>query len=300
MIRPRPLSPGDTIAILSPASIINPDLVAAAVNTIRALGYNPVVMPHALGANGSYSGSKEERLSDIRSAFTNPEIKAIFCSRGGYGAVHLLEELSRLDLASSPKWVVGFSDISAIHALMASKGIMSIHSSMAKQLAEGPSTNPTSQLFNILTGSQSFISWTRHDTVPNRPGFATGTLRGGNLAVLDALVGTPFDDLLPDNILFIEDIGEPIYKIERMLYRLQLSGTLRSLRGLVVGRFTDYKPDRNHSSMEEMIARMTSKYTYPVAFNAPIGHIGSENLPLIHGATVSIEVTAENAKLQSL
>lgn len=297
MIRPRPLSSGDAVAILSPASIINPDYVAGAVATLTAAGYAPVVMAHTLGRQGSYSGTAAERLADLTDALTDTSIRAIICSRGGYGAVHLLEALSALPLADDPKWLAGFSDISALHALMASRGIMSVHSSMTRQLSAGPDTPATKALLSILEGGSPRVEWEAHGSVPNRPGAAHGTLRGGNLAVLDGLAGTPFDDLLADSILFIEDIGEPIYKVERMLFRLRMSGVLGALRGLVVGRFTDYRPDSNYTTMEAMIADMTGGYGYPVAFNAPIGHIGEANMPVIHGAEATLRVAPEGASL---
>ena len=297
MIRPRPLKKGDRIALLSPASIINPDYVDGAARTIATLGYEPVVMPHTLGRHGSYSGTTAERLADLTAALTDPTIRAIICSRGGYGAVHLLDALSKLPLTADPKWLVGFSDISALHALMASQRIMSVHASMAKQLAEGPDTRPTRLLLDILGGNGVTLEWSATPEAPNRPGEATGTLRGGNMAVLEGLAGTLFDNYPPDSILFIEDIGEPIYKIERMLYRLRLSGILRQLKGLVVGRFTEYTTDPNDATMERMIADMTAATSYPIAFGAPVGHIGSDNLPLLHGAEATLSVTAEGAIL---
>lgn len=297
MIRPRPLSHGDAIAIVSPASIINPDYVEGARRTIEALGYVPVVMPHALGREGSYSGTEAERLADLRDALTDPRVRAIVCSRGGYGAVHLLESLAELLPEEDTKWIAGFSDISALHALMASKGVMSIHSSMARQLAEGPDSEAVRMLFGIMRGEAVTLRWDATPLAANHPGEATGTLRGGNMAVIEGLAGTPFDNYSPGMILFIEDVGEPIYKVERMLYRLRLSGVLSRLSGLIVGRFTEYSADRNYATMEAMIADMTSDLRIPVAFNAPVGHIGGENMPLLHGGTATMRVDESGATL---
>ncbi len=297
MIRPQPLRPGDRIAILSPASVINPDYVDGAVRTIASLGYEPVVMPHTLGRSGSYSGTADERLADLTAALTDPSVRAIICSRGGYGAVHLLQSLSALPIEDDPKWLAGFSDISALHALMASKGIMSIHSSMTKQLAEGADSKAVKELFSIMTGDPSTLSWDSTPLAPNHPGTATGRLRGGNMAVLEGLAGTPFDNYPAGSLLFIEDVGEPIYKVERMLYRLRLSGVLSRINGLIAGRFTEYEPDRNYGSMEAMIAHMTAGLDIPIAFNAPVGHIGADNQPLLHGAEACLRVTPEGATL---
>lgn len=298
MTEPRPLRPGDRIAILSPASSIDPALVDGAAATLRREGYEPVVMPHALGSSGSYSAPAPKRLADLAAAIADPSVRAILCSRGGYGCVHLLESLDRLPIEADPKWLIGFSDISALHALWARHGIISLHSSMARQLALAPADPNTRLMFNLLTGGRNHFSATWDSPVGlNRPGEACGELRGGNLAVLDALTGTPFDDLLPSTILFIEDVAEPIYKVERMLYHLKLAGRLDAVKGLIIGRFTDYRPDRNHESMEEMIAALTASLQCPVAFGAPVGHIGPANLPLLHGAPGRLSVTPSAATL---
>ncbi len=293
---PRPLRPGDRIAIVSPASAVDPAFVAGAADVIRDLGMIPVIAPHALGHDGSYSAPAGQRLDDITAAFTDPSVRAILCSRGGYGTVHLLDSLSRLPLRDDPKWVIGFSDISALHALMSHAGIASIHGPMAKHIAMGLSHPPVKALFDIIYPQQN-QSGTKTVTLTlpshrlNREGTATGKLVGGNLAVLADLIATPCDLLQPDTILFIEDIAEPIYKVERILYQLRLTGVLKSLRGLVVGQFTDYRPDRNHASMEDMIAAMIRDYDYPVAFDAPIGHVDG-NMPVIESVTARLTVSA--------
>lgn len=296
-IVPRPLCQGDRVAIVSPASIIDPELVTGAADTLRQLGYEPVVMPHALGCRGSYSGEERERLDDMRMALEDPSVAAILCSRGGYGAVHLLEQLEPV-VGRHVKWLIGFSDISALHALWYARGMASVHGSMAKQLALGTDTIATKRLLDILGGGRPELSWGSTPLAVNRPGRATAQLTGGNMAVLDALVGTPYNSLRPGNILFIEDVAEPIYKIERMLYHLKLAGILPSLAGLVVGRFTEYRPDRNYGSMEAMIADMVAEYDYPVAFNAPVGHVGGENMPLLHGVTSTLIVTDDYCVLK--
>ncbi len=293
---PEPLRRGDRIALLSPASIIKSELVTGAVNTLLTWGYEPVVMSNALGHRGTYSGTVAERLDDLTAALTDPTVRAIICTRGGYGAVHLLESLDRLPLESDPKWLVGFSDISALHALMARHGIVSLHASMAKGLARGHDNRLNLLLNDMMQRGVDFaeptLSGITADGRYNREGRAIGTLRGGNLAVLDGLVGTPFNDFEPGCILIIEDIAEPIYKVERMLYRLKLSGVLDKLAGLVVGQFTEYKPDANYATMEQMIDNVLGRVDYPVVFNAPIGHI-DDNVPWFHNAKAVLTVTRE-------
>ncbi|MDE5689301.1 MAG: LD-carboxypeptidase, partial [Duncaniella sp.] len=221
------------------------------------------------------------------------DTRAIICSRGGYGAVHLLDRLDRLSLRDDPKWIVGYSDISALHALMTRHGIKSVHAPMTKHISENRGRDTDSRrLFEILSGATPDLRAGGHPL--NRPGEAEGLLVGGNLAVIAGLLSTPFDVIRPGRILFIEDIAEPIYKVERILYTLRLSGVLGQLAGLVVGRFTDYAPDRGSASMEEMISRMVADYSYPVAYGIPVGHV-DHNVPLVCSSLVRLEVTRNSA-----
>ena len=296
MIFPVSLKHGDKVAILSPSSYIDPLRVDGAAAALRQWGFEPVVTPHCKGRWGSYSGTVDQRLADWQWAASEPSVRAILCIRGGYGAVQLLPQLDLRLMLDNPKWVIGFSDISVIHAALSSVGIASIHASMAKLLAERGADDPCSQLLlDVLQGRLP-----QYDVEPhrlNRCGDATGRLVGGNLAVLSGLISTPYDVLKPGCILFIEDIGEEIYRVERMLHTLRLNGVLASLRGLVVGRFTNYhSPDRNGQTMEQMLARMVEPYGYPVAMNFPIGHV-DDNRPLVEGATVRLSVTSSAVKL---
>ena len=296
IIFPSPLNKGDKIAIISPASHILPEYVDGACQTITQLGFQPVVSTHCKGQCGGYSGTIEQRLADFLEALHNPEVKAILCSRGGYGVVHLLEYLSSDDIAKNAKWLIGFSDISALHAAMVASDVASIHASMAKHLTQfGGDNEATQALFNILQGKLPTYQTPSHPF--NKPGTATGTLTGGNMAVLCGLLDTEFDLLCRGDILFIEDVGEEVYKIERMLYNLRLSGVLPMIKGLIVGRFTDYRnPDGNGDSMEQMVKRMVEPYDIPVAFDFPVGHV-DENMPLIEGAQVTLTV-ADTVTLQ--
>lgn len=292
---PRPLQHGDTIAIVSPASIIDPAYVAGAVAAIEARGYRAKVGAHTLGHCGSYSGTAAERLADMHAALADPSVRAILCSRGGYGCVHLIPDLLPDVDPADPRWLIGFSDVSALHALWHSRGIVSVHASMAKHLSLFSATDPdNAALWDLLEGRPQPVCWTPSGA--SRPGRACGTLLGGNLAVVADLISTPYDVFRPGSILFIEDIAEPIYKVERILWQLRLAGVLPNLAGLVVGQFTDYNPDRNYPSMEAMIADMVAPYSYPVAFGAPIGHV-DHNTPLPYGATVSLDVTPAAATL---
>ncbi len=288
IIFPSPLKKGDKIAILSPAGIINPVHVHNSIPVLEKQGWVPVVMPHALGSWGNYSGTKEERLADLEAAFCDPEVRAILCSRGGYGVVHLMDKLNKFPIEKDPKWVIGYSDISALHALMSTKGIASIHASMTSHISKGADDVDNKVLFDILRGEAPTYTFDGHRY--DRLGQCSGKIIGGNVAVIAELINTPYDIIEDDTILFIEDVAEPIYKIERIMYQLRLSGVLPRLRGLIVGQFTEYKADSNYNDMETMICDMVAPYNYPVAFNVPIGHV-EHNVPIVESAQVTLKVT---------
>ncbi|MDE5661378.1 MAG: LD-carboxypeptidase [Muribaculaceae bacterium] len=288
IIFPAPLKRGDKIAICSPAGRIKENIVNDAAQVLRAQGYRVEIMPHALGQSGNFSGTPDERYADIKAAFADPETRAILCSRGGYGVVHIMDRLAALPLEKDPKWVIGFSDISALHALMATKGIASIHSSMCAHIKKGAADPDNRDLFAILRGERPVHIFDSHDY--DRQGLGTGILRGGNLAVLAELINTPYDVFQPDTILFLEDVAEPIYKIERIFYQLRLSGVLARIKGLMVGQFTEYKADDNYKDMETMIRDAVAGYSFPVAYNVPVGHV-DHNIPLIESAKVTLKVS---------
>lgn len=297
VIFPRPLVHGDKIAIVSPASIINPEYVSGAVDALRRLGWNPYVAPHALGASGSFSGTVSERLSDINQAFNDPEVRAILCSRGGYGAVHLLDKLDSDAFVKDPKWIIGFSDISALHAYASHHNVASIHSSMCKHLAlSGEHDECSRALIGILQGEMPSYTVAPHPY--NHHGCVSGKIVGGNLAVISALLATPYSPFeTPGSILVIEDIAEPVYKVERILYQLRLAGVFDRISALVVGQFTEYRPDRNYTLMEDMIREAISEFDIPVAFNFPVGHV-DRNLPLVMSAEARLEVAEDRVTLR--
>lgn len=291
LIIPPALQPGDKIAIVSPAGVTRARNVYNALPVLQELGWEPYTSEHAFGRYATYSGTPDERYADLEAALLDPEVKVILCSRGGYGAVHLLERLDKLPLRDNAKWIIGFSDISALHALMQKHGIASIHGPMAKHIATHSGKDADSEaLIAILQGEAQ-----TYEVAPdelNRPGKASGRLLGGNMAVLTGLIGTPFNMFQPDTILFVEDVSEPVYKIERMMYQLKLSGLLGKLRGLIVGAFTEYSPDVDGRSMEAMIHEMVKEYDYPVAYGVPFGH-GSRIMPFVEGVETTLTVTPE-------
>lgn len=297
MTTPPSLRPGDRIALLAPASAIKREYVDGAARVVAELGYEPVILPTATAKHGSYSGTIAERAADLRTAFSDNSIKAIMCARGGYGCIQLAEHISPELLRQHPKWLIGFSDITILHAMQHQAGVKSIHASMCKHLTEfGTDNETTRRLFDILTGTKM----PRYHVPPHRfnhHGTATGPLLGGNMATFMPLIGSRLDIVKPGCILFIEDVGEAVYKIDRMMHQLRVSGKLNCIAALIVGQFTEYDRDTvNDLDIYDVVNAATLDCAIPIAFNFPIGHI-DQNQPLIEGATTTLAVTSEGASL---
>lgn len=304
MLIPQPLKAGDKIAIVCPASTVADEHLDGAAEALKRMGFDPVMSPHAKGPHdGSYSATAEERIADFMEAY-NSDARAVLCGRGGYGCVHLLDSLDKEMLRRDPKWVIGFSDVSALHALFQHAGVASLHTSMARHLATRPDDHEVTRLMmDILTGQRTELEYTVSPDSRNIEGRAEGILRGGNLAVLNGLASTPYDMLsLKDTILFIEDVAEPIYKVERVLHRLRMAGCFTpgsaALRGLLVGRFTLYEANRDFDNMEDMISFWLHRWRVkiPVAFGFDTGHV-ERNLPLVEGARAILDVTSRGTCL---
>lgn len=304
IIYPRPLFEGDSIAIVAPASIVRPEYIDGACERIRRMGFTPIPMGRAKGpAKGTYAASSMARLDDLKMALNWPEIRAVLCARGGYGAVHLMSNLSDAEIRRDPKWLIGFSDISALHARFLTAGVASIHGPMAKHFTESAEDDePMARLKEIIMSRES-VTYHVKASEGTLPGQGTGRLRGGNLAVLNGLAATPYDMLSiapgEEVILFLEDIAEPMYKVERVLFRLWMSGTLDRVNGLIFGHFTDYKPDANYPNMEAMITHFLARRLrrrIPVVFGFPTGHT-LENMPLIEGSLARLTAGAADVTL---
>jgi len=302
MITPPFLRKGDCVRLISPAGVINPDFVNGAEAFLASWGLNVLKGENVTKQEGRFSGSVTQRLFDLQEALDDTDCKAVFCSRGGYGAVHLIDKIRLESFRKSPKWLIGYSDITMFHSLLQKEGYASIHGGMAKMLAAqmnpGQSkadSEPASMLHNILWGNLPEYTTPTHPL--NRNGQGSNLLRGGNLSILYSLRGTPFDYIPAKSILFIEDIGEKPYVVDRMMHNLKFGGILKNLSGLIVGQFTDYEEDSLFGkTVYEIIADAVSEYSYPVCFNFPTGHI-NQNLPLMIGSSVNLKVNEDGAKL---
>ena len=304
LVMPEALKPGDKIAIISPASTPgndNPDKAAA---TLRAWGFEPVIGPHALTKCHSYAGTIEERSADLRWALNDPEIKAIVCTRGGYGSAMLLDPMTREDFNRHPKWIVGYSDITALHSAMVCSGVMSLHANMGGALGErGANDNVNLMLRDALMGK--LPSYTVPANPLNKLGKAHGIILGGNMSVFTNIGGSREWDFLDrdnirgkDIILFFEDVSESMPRVNSMLQQLRLKGVLKHVKGIIVGRFTDYEPKDGWTDMNEMLSETLNKYNLPVCYDFPASHDENWNYPIIEGCPVTLTVDPEGVTLK--
>lgn len=293
MNRPPALKPHDRAVILSPAGRIDAEKVYAAAAVIKAWGLHPTIAPYALGSYGRYSGRVEERLSDLQQAMDDPAVRLILCSRGGYGVVQLLPHLDFTAIRSNPKWVVGYSDITGLHAALQLQDIASLHAPMANHLAEeSEGDRATAYLHDILFGKPLRYEIPVREYQPlNRAGRVTGRLFGGNLSVFSSLLGTKFAKIPRGGILFLEDVGEQPYKVDRMIHQLLLAGVFDRIGGMMVGHFTGYEEDTEmNSPLLQSLYEVVKNQGFPLCFGFPVGHV-RENYPLVMGSNATLTVT---------
>lgn len=292
MIRPPLLKPLDKAVIVSPAGKIDEDIIDKAAVILREWGLKVEVGENALYSVGHFSGSIDQRLSDLQKAMDDSEIKLIFCSRGGYGMVHLLDKLSFDGMIQNPKWVVGYSDITALHAALQSNGIISLHAPMVKHFAdEGGSDKAVMYTKTVLTeGRINYEISAAEYGYLNRQGKTSGQLFGGNLSVFCGILGSKYAVIPRNGIFVIEDIGEEPYRVDRMIYQLKLARVFDRIKGLIVGCFTDYVEDKEmYKPLYESIMVAVSEYTFPVCFGFPVGHV-KDNYPVLMGADAVLTV----------
>lgn len=289
MIRPKSLQPGDTIAIVSPAKAIEAEHIDFAKSFFESKGFRVLIGKHAYGRHNYFSATDEQRQEDLQWAIDHPDVKAIICARGGYGCVRLTTRMQWANLLREPKWIAGFSDVTVFQLQGLQLGIESIHATMPLNYQEN-SPEALDSLLLALTEGTVRHEWT--GTAHDKPGTATGELVGGNLSILYSLLATPLRPDFEGKILFIEDVGEQLYHLDRMLQTLKLAHVLDSISGLIVGGMTDMKETAIPTgwSVEALVKEQLRYRHIPVAFNAPIGHI-PDNRAVICGreGTLTVE-----------
>lgn len=297
-IMPPPLKKGDKIALISPSYSTSMENVNNTAEILKKWGYVPVIGPNVGKIHvGKYAGTEAERLSDLRWALQNPEIKAIICNRGGYGALHLLDKLSPEEFTVSPKWLIGFSDITLLHGIAFKSHVMSIHSTMSNVLGHSGGQDITSTLLrDILEGKIPRYELPYHPQ--NIKGKASGVLIGGNLCTFVSQISSESDlSQYHDFILFIEEVEESMHNIDRMLTVLDKRGLMSKCRGVVMGSFSDCLAEFDYESIEAMLHSFVKKYNIPFMCGFPAGHI-KVNMPLIMGAPVTMEVRGDGSTLR--
>ncbi len=294
MIVPSYLKKGDTLAIIATARKVSKEEIEPALTFFENRGLSVVLGKHLFESNNQYAGNDSQRTEDLQWALNNPTIKAIVIARGGYGSVRLIEHIDLTEFKKYPKWVVGYSDVTVLHNAIHNAGIATIHATMP--LNFNKSNEATESMADALFGNlkQTLIE----ENYSNKPGLASGELVGGNLSLLYALSGTPYDLDTKDKILFIEDLDEYLYHIDRMMMQLKLSGKLKNLKGLIVGGMTDMKDNAIPFGKfpEEIILDAVKDYNYPVCFDFPAGHI-DHNLAMYFGRQVELTASEQGSQL---
>jgi muramoyltetrapeptide carboxypeptidase len=298
IIFPKSLKKGDKIAVISPAGAVETSQLEKGLEMIKNKGFEPILGEHLYTkfSNGyNYAGTEQERIQDINWALNDNEISAIWTSRGGYGCQHLVEHLNIKNFTKNPKWYIGYSDNTVIQSYLLKKGFASIHGQTIKTSSFGVTDESYDLTFDILKGKTPKYSLQSHQF--NKKGNIEGELIGGNLALIYALLGTKYSFDFKDKILFIEDIGENFYALDRMIMSLELAGVFNKISGLIIGGMTNMGDEKENKSYEEsfdefayqLISDRISKYKFPVAFGFPNGHI-KDNRPLIIGGNVKMKI----------
>jgi len=294
------LQQGDTIALVCPGSYLLREKAQVCIETLQAWGYNIRVGATLNSHSGNYfSGTDEERLADLQQALDDPSVKAIFCGRGGYGLSRIIDRIDFSTFDQHPKWIIGFSDITVLHAhVHTNYKIATLHAPMADAFNGGGAEGEfVASIRHALEGKKSKYV---HDVDPlNKKGEAVGPLVGGNLTLLAHLSGTSSEVKTKGKILFLEDIGEYLYNVDRMLYQLKRNGRLDKLAGLIVGGFSDMKDTTRPFGKDiyRIIHDIVEEYDYPVCFGFPVGH-EKENYALKYGAGHKLKVGKHKVSLE--
>lgn len=291
------LQPGDQIALISPASKTDRETIEPAIALLQARGYHVVRGNHLYDVDHQFAGKDENRRSDFQAMIDDPSIKAIICSRGGYGSLRTLNGTDWSHFIGHPKWIIGFSDITVIHSALQQMKIASVHAAMPRYFLENDKpTDSFDLLMQALEGRQ--LRYQIHPSEHNIGGKAEGILVGGNLSILYSLRGTPYDVDTRGKILFIEDLSEYLYHLDRMMMNLKAGGKLAGLAALVVGSFTGMKDHDNPfgKTWQEIILDAVAEYGFPVLFNFPAGH-QPENYPLLLGANCKLTIQSDHVEL---
>ncbi len=295
---PPKLKNSDTISIVAPASVVKKEYIEQTVISLTQLGYNVILGKNIFSGFNQFAGTDEQRLYDFQSALNDRNIKAIFCARGGYGSVRIIDLMDFSEFRRFPKWIVGFSDVTVFHSVLnGSYQIATIHSPMPVNYDSPFFSENIQQLNSILRGKMPEITFSYNSL--NRIGNCLGRLVGGNLSILYNLQATSYEIETKNNILFIEDVGEQLYHLDRMLNNFRMSGKFQKLKGLIVGGMTAMEDKKRPfgKTANEIIRETVQEYDIPVAFDFPAGHIDN-NKPFILGAEIELSVKTNETSIR--
>jgi muramoyltetrapeptide carboxypeptidase len=287
-LRPAYLKQGDTIGIVAPARKVSAEELAPAINILESWGLKIKTGKNIFSVQDQFAGSDAQRTADYQDMLDDTEVKAIISARGGYGSVRIIDALNFSSFKKNPKWIIGYSDVTVIHSHVHTHiGIETLHATMP--ISFNKDAESLSLLKKALFGEE--LSYSILSTPLNRKGESKGVLVGGNLSLLYALAATPSDIDTKGKILFLEDLDEYLYHIDRMMMQLKRSGKLSGLKGLIIGNLSDMKDNTIPfgKTAEEIILDAVKEYDYPVCFGFPAGH-GIKNNPLYLGREVELSV----------
>ena len=290
------LKKGDKIALLSPSYTTPDSTIQKTADVLEDWGFKPVIGKSVGKVEaGKLAGTAEERAEDFENALKDTSIKAILCNRGGYGSIQLVDLIDPQLVKKNPKWVIGYSDVTTLHAMQTKAGVMSIHGTMSSSIAktEGKDENST-LLRDLLKGEVPTYKVPKHKY--NQNGKAEGILVGGNMATFVPLIGASDIDVFQNDgiILFMEEIGENLRNIDRMFHSIELHGVMENVRGVILGEFVSSGTDLDYESTEAMLSKYLKEYDIPVICGFPAGH-DDINVPIVMGAKVKMEVTSDGA-----
>ncbi|MBR9845038.1 MAG: LD-carboxypeptidase [Algicola sp.] len=300
LIQPPYLKAGDTVAIVAPSGILKNrnDEVQQAVALLQSWGLNALIGKHVFSQANHFAGTDDERCEDFQNALDDPTVSAIWCARGGYGTVRILDKLDYTKFKAHPKWLIGYSDITALHNQFHNEGYQSIHALMCVSF--------TKDLNDIKEAIDTFkstifgtpVNYTLEGSAYNRVGIANGLLVGGNLSVLHTMLGSNTSIDTSGKILFIEDIGEYKYHIDRMLQSLKRAGYFENCKGVIVGDMSKLRKNTTlwGTSVEQLVLDALAEYDFPIAFNMPAGH-ENDNRAMILGKMIELKVEKDKSVL---
>lgn len=292
--KPPFLSKNDLILVISPSGVVDKEAVLNGATILKEAGFQVEYAPNTFNAHFKFGAKHQERLSDLQFALDHKEAKAIYCARGGFGITHIIDSLDWTEFKKYPQWIIGFSDITALLNATFQNGFCSLHASVLQGLPK-LSINYQRQILDALSGN---IGGLQAESNFHKAGTAKGQLIGGNLSLLVHQIGSPTELDYSGKILFIEEVAEPLYHIDRMLLQLKRAGKLKKLAGLVVGQFTKLSEDKSiyGQSVEEIILDHCQDYDFPIGFNFPFGH-GEENEAIVHGTDSILNIKKNDANL---